>query len=36
MDNARRNLMVELKAQIVECQSELDQMREDKALIVDQ
>ena len=28
--------MVELKAQIVECQSELDQMREDKALIVDQ
>ena len=35
MDQARKNLMLELKAQVVECQSELEQMRGDKAQIVE-
>ena len=35
LDGARKGLMTELKAQLVECQVELDQMREDKASIVE-
>ena len=34
LEPTRKNLMTELKAQLVICQSELDQMRDDKASMV--